>query len=217
MGITVSIILLIGIAIWQYIEYRKTQKVRESFHNIFPTDPNTVLRSVFDEEKNALQIRWQVSAKYSEIFRGIVKDINHYLEKNTGSTDFAILKDITDRHSDAVEEQIQTTSPFPIYIGLCGTLIGIVFGVCVLGFGGGLEALLSTEEEITVTKGAEGIADLLRGVGVAMLTTLFGVSLTISGSRKYKNANTENERRKNLFWLKRQKRLLKALSDKNGC
>lgn len=207
-NVLISVALLLIATIFQLKFFLQTQSVRKIFKNIFPKRLDAVLSTYHDEETNAVQIRVDEGFKSSPIFLEIVSSINNYLRKNKGAAEFAILKDITDRNCDAVEEQIEATSPFPIYVGLCGTLVGIVFGVAVLGYGGGIDSLLTSstpsqtemvvgfQEEIVAGEdaGATGIKDLLRGVAVAMLTTFIGVVLTIWGSTSSKNAVSDNER-----------------------
>ena len=109
---------------------------------------------------------------------------------------------------------------------MCGTLIGIVFGVAVLGYGGGIDSLLSSstetahaelaigiQEQVAEDAGASGIKDLLRGVAVAMLTTFIGVVLTIWGSTTSKNAARDNEYRKNQFLSWMQGELLPQMNN----
>lgn len=224
-NILISIVLLIIAAVFQIRFFLQTQSVRKIFKEIFPAKLDNVLSTCKDEESNTIQI--QIAPKYrvSSVFKDIVSSINNYLSKNKGASEFAILKDITDRNCDAVEEQIEATSPFPIYVGLCGTLIGIVFGVAVLGYGGGIDSLLSSAEttktefainmqELVIDDaGATGIKDLLRGVAVAMLTTFIGVVLTIRGSTTSKNAARDNEYRKNQFLSWMQGELLPQMNN----
>ena len=210
-NILISVVLLIGAAAIQIKFFLQTQKTRQIFKNIFPKDLDKVLSTYKDEDSNTVQIQISSEIKPSSVFSDIVSSINNYLNKNKGAAEFSILKDITDRNCDAVEEQAEATSPFPIYVGLCGTLIGIVFGVAVLGFGGGIDSLLTSPTTETASnvgpvfedQGATGIKDLLRGVAIAMLTTFIGVFLTIWGSTTSKNAARNNEYRKNLFlsWM----------------
>lgn len=245
-NIIISLVILAVAVILQIIAFRRTQNLRNTLKKIFPEKPEEDLSTEFDEWNASVQITYANEKKKSSIFKDIVDAINNYLQKNQGAADYSTLKDITDRQCDALEAQIDTTSPVPIYIGLCGTLIGIVLGVGILGYGGGIDSLLGaptvTEEPITVESlselpntialdkgqkaivkstgdtyilsdqgeweqyedaGAVGIRDLLRGVSIAMLTTFFGVLLTIIGSSSYRDSTEENERKKNKFlnWM----------------
>lgn len=223
-NILISVALLIAATIIQYYFFYKTQIARNKFKDIFPANLDNSLSADKDSESNAIQIEIKDDFKASPIFLDIVSSINNYLSKNKGAAEFAILKDITDRNCDALEEEIEAMSPVPIYVGLCGTLLGIVFGVAVLGYGGGIDSLLSSSTDVSVSEfvgevvatndaGATGIKDLLRGVAVAMFTTFFGVFLTIWGSATSKNASRNNENRKNQFLSWMQGELLPQMNN----
>ena len=77
----------------------------------------------------------------------IIDSINRYLDKNKdGVTDFNLIRDIIDRNCDAIEEEIQTQIPIPLYFGLMGTMLGILVGVGALTFSGTLKNLLTSFE-----------------------------------------------------------------------
>lgn len=158
-NIIVSLVVLAVAVIFQIIAFSRTQHLRTTLRKIFPESPEEDLSTEFDEWNTSVQITYANENKKSKIFQSIVDAINNYLAKNQGATDYSTLKDITDRQCDAVEAQIDTTAPVPIYIGLCGTLIGIVLGVGILGYGGGIESLLGapavTEQVITVDSKSE--------------------------------------------------------------
>lgn len=137
-NIIVSLVVLAVAVIFQIIAFSRTQHLRTTLRKIFPESPEEDLSTEFDEWNTSVQITYANEKKKSKIFQSIVDAINNYLAKNQGATDYSTLKDITDRQCDAVEAQIDTTAPVPIYIGLCGTLIGIVLGVGILGYGGGV-------------------------------------------------------------------------------
>lgn len=158
-NIIVSLVVLTVAVIFQIIAFSRTQHLRTTLRKIFPENPEEDLSTECDERNTCVQITYTNEKKKSNIFLSIVDAINNYLAKNQGATDYSTLKDITDRQCDAVEAQIDTTAPVPIYIGLCGTLIGIVLGVGILGYGGGIESLLGapavTEQVITVDSKSE--------------------------------------------------------------
>ena len=56
--------------------------------------------------------------------------LNMYLQKNKGAaSDFHIMKDVVERYCDADEEEITTQQPIPLYLGLMGTMVGIIVGI----------------------------------------------------------------------------------------
>ena len=252
-----KLLILVGIClVLQGLAFSDTLKKRIQLRKIFPEKSDHAM-SLVDREDDGKQILVRKNVHSSKVFDEIINTINRYLSHNKGSADYAILKDITDRNCDAVEAQIEATAPIPIYIGLCGTLIGIVLGVAVLGFRGGIDALFDTTPVVMVEtlseanselrtegskvktkdgrvyvynasdningewklyedKGAEGIKNLLQGVGIAMLTTLFGVLFTIVGAWSSKRSSRVNEEKKNGFlsWL--QAELLPQMSNDLG-
>ena len=244
--------ILVGIClVLQGLAFFDTLKKRILLRKIFPKQSDQTL-SLVDREDDSKQILVRKDVHSSKVFDEIINTINRYLCHNKGSADYAILKDITDRNCDAVETQIEATASIPVYVGLCGTLIGIVLGVAVLGFRGGIDALFDTTPIVLVeslseanselrtegskvkTKdgnvyeyskghwnlytnpGEEGIKNLLQGVGIAMLTTLFGVLFTIIGAWSSKQSSKVNEEKKNGFlsWL--QAELLPQMSNDLG-
>ncbi|MBR5719668.1 MAG: hypothetical protein IKX38_01510 [Bacteroidales bacterium] len=247
-----KLLILVGIClVLQVLAFVDTLKKRIQLRNIFPKQSDRTM-SLVDREDDGKQILVRKNVHSSKVFDEIINTINRYLSHNKGSADYAILKDITDRNCDAVEAQIEATSSIPVYIGLCGTLIGIVLGVAVLGFRGGIDALFDTTPVALVESlseanselrtegskvktndgnvyefskdqwnlyknpGEEGIKNLLQGVGIAMLTTLFGVLFTIIGAWSSKRSSRVNEEKKNGFlsWL--QAELLPQMSNDLG-
>ena len=244
--------IFVGICIvFQGLAFADTLKKRIQLRKIFPKRSDQAM-SLVDSGDDGKQILVRKNVHSSKVFDEIIKTINRYLSHNKGSADYAILKDITDRNCDAVEAQIEATASIPVYIGLCGTLIGIVLGVAVLGFRGGIDALFDTTPVVLVESlseantelrtegskvktndgnvyefssgqwnlyknpGEEGIKNLLQGVGIAMLTTLFGVLFTIVGAWSSKRSSRVNEEKKNGFlsWL--QAELLPQMSNDLG-
>lgn len=199
LNVFISIVVL-SIAVYFQLHYfRKTQQLRRELKDVFPQSFANSVIAVREDGDNTIRIKLLNYESESTIFIKIVESINYYLLKNKSATDYAILKDITDRNCDSLEDEIDSTTAVPIYIGLCGTVLGIVLGVAVLAFGGGLDQLLSAG----AVHGAQGVKELMQGVAVAMLTTFVGVFLTIWGSLSYKESQKINEQRKNKFlsWM----------------
>ena len=183
-NIIVSLVVLAVAVIFQIIAFSRTQHLRTTLRKIFPESPEEDLSTEFDEWNTSVQITYANENKKSKIFQSIVDAINNYLAKNQGATDYSTLKDITDRQCDAVEAQIDTTAPVPIYIGLCGTLIGIVLGVGILGYGGGIESLLGapavTEQVITVDSKSELPATAKLDIGQKAVVKSTGKTYVLS-------------------------------------
>lgn len=213
----IPIIIVIVVFILQTLAFIRIRNKHAQLKNLFPKRPEDVIylkdnENVYTiDEESIIGIIDDVK-DVSFPFRQIITSFDNYLLNNNGSAEFSVLKDITDRNSDVVEQQINSTAAVPIYLGLCGTLIGIVFGVGVLGFGGGLEMLLSND--ISSTSDTDGgIRYLLCGVAIAMTTTLFGVIFSIWGASSLKSNIEEAGKRKNLFLNWVQENLLPKMDD----
>lgn len=142
----------------------------------------------------------------------ILLSLNTYLIRNKGSvSDFHLVKDIVDRHCDAVDEEINTTLSFPLYLGLMGTLMGIIFSVGYLVFTNAFQAFLNPQAnpdgDYTV------ISILMGGVGLAMISSFSGLGFTMYNSvKKYKEAKNQLEEEKNKFFTFIQTELLPVLT-----
>ena len=131
--------------------------------------------------------------------------INDYLDKNhSGSVDFNIIKDITERETGHIERNAELGLPIPLYIGLMGTFIGVIFGILFL-FSGQEGAKSITEQSIYSFMG---------GIVIAMVGSLSGLLLTtISTNFLFKNAQVEVETRRNRFFTFVQMEVLPGLGE----
>ena len=133
----------------------------------------------------------------------IINSINTYLIRNKGAvSDFNLIKDIVDRNMDSEEDEINAKLPIPLYLGLIGTMIGIIVGIQFL--------------DITkITEGkTSGIDGLLGGVKIAMIASLVGLGFTIYGTGfLFKGAKQRVEDLKNNFYTFIQSHLLPKLSE----
>ena len=161
-----------------------------------------------------------ISGVGNKVFQSIIDSINKYLGSNTGSViDFGLLKDAVDRHCDAVEEDIATQTPIPLYLGLAGTMAGIILGLAPMVQNGTIIELLSqstitvdadTAREVSKQMG-EDINSLLSGVKWAMVASICGILLTTINSFLFKVFKLKEESGKNTFLAWMQSRLLPEL------
>lgn len=186
---------------------------RNILKGIFPQKLEDNLAVDKDEEGVAKIV---TSDKVSDTLRDdIIAPINSYLENNKGATDYHIIKDLSDRTCDKIQDEVDSYNPIPLYLGLCGTMLGIIFGIFFLFRAGGLESLLASASStgtVSGTAASEGIQHLLGGVAVAMIASLFGVILTIIGTRHTKEAVSANEEGRNKFLSWIQSNLLPKMS-----
>lgn len=144
--------------------------------------------------------------KNSSEFRKILDSINNYLQKNKGAvSDFMLIKDIVERNCDSKEEEITIQTPIPLYIGLMGTMLGIIIGIGRIAImGGGFSAFIDNPQQ--------AIGELMGGVAIAMLASLTGILLTTISSWKSKMSKNKLEADKNGFYSWIQAELLPVLS-----
>lgn len=111
------------------------------------------------------------------VFQTIVFSINNYLIRNRNSaSDFSLIKDIVERNVDAVEEEINLTISIPLYLGLMGTMLGIVIGLF------NVSGILSASSTLADENFQMAITILLGGVKIAMIASFSGLLLTIVNS-----------------------------------
>lgn len=133
----------------------------------------------------------------------IINALNMYLQKNKGAaSDFYLMKDVVERYCDAEEEEISIQQPMPLYLGLMGTMIGIIVGIGFIAVSGGL----SSESLM------DNITSLMTCVAIAMAASLVGICCTTLISWLSKNATSIVEANKNRFYSWLQTELLPVLS-----
>lgn len=180
-------------------------------------------RRVFNDEHNSWSISINtethlvdgVSGDGNTIFRSIVNSINKYLGNNVGSViDFGLLKDAVDRHCDSVEDDIATQTPIPLYLGLAGTMAGVIIGLWDLLNSNAVLTLMGSgagQIDESAQNAAAGIDGLLSGVAWAMVSSICGIILTTLNSILFKSCKLREEAGKNTFLAWMQSELLPKL------
>ena len=134
----------------------------------------------------------------------IINAINSYLLKNKGATgDFLLIKDIVERYCDTKREEFETQLPMPLYLGLMGTMLGIIIGIGYIAIVSGFSAFINNP--------SDSIGALMGGVAIAMIASLIGIVLTTYGSWSAKSASSQVENDKNEFYTWIQTELLPVL------
>jgi hypothetical protein len=189
----ISFIIVI-ILNYQFFTFYRNKKNISLLKSIFPNDQSIL---ELNQEDTSLQIK---TKHENEIFQIIISSLNNYLKNNKGAvSDYHLMKDIVERNCDTIEEEIHSQVPMPLYLGLAGTMLGILIGIGFLVYSGGLNDLLIS----TTGTGLKGIETLLGGVALAMISSISGIILTTIASHLTKNAKTELEKNKNTFlsWI----------------
>lgn len=159
----------------------------------------------------------EIDEKPNKIFENILFSVNNYLIRNRGaSSDFNLMKDIIERNTDAIEEDINLSVGIPLYLGLMGTMLGIVIALFNMPDLGMSVPVGSEETENIAEAGKkldEGIAMLIGGVKIAMIASFMGLMLTIINSGwVFKGSRSFSEARKNEFYTFIQIELLPIIN-----
>lgn len=125
----------------------------------------------------------------SSNFKELVGEINEYLEKNEGTTDFGIIKDKVQNRLEAQYEDATSKVSFPTYLGLMGTFFGVWIGL--KSFKIGVDKAGVSDEIVSA---------LIGGVIVSMVTSLIGLVLMMWGNAKAGNVLKKVESDKNKFF-----------------
>ena len=130
----------------------------------------------------------------------LVGEINEYLEKNEGTTDFGIIKDKVENRLEALHEDATSKISFPTYLGLMGTFFGVWIGL--QSFKIGVDKAGVSDEIVSA---------LIGGVIVSMVTSLIGLVLMMWGNAKAGDVLKKVEGDKNKFFDFIQVRLMPVL------
>jgi hypothetical protein len=220
----VAIQLVVAVRTFLKIEVLKTLmpeveslKVEKDFHESHDKDISTIKHDKRYGSSTPLERLFtalQLSGVYEKMvkksnkptaFDQIKSSLNTYLVRNsTAATDFNLIKDVVERNADKTEEEINLTISVPLYIGLMGTMIGIVIG---------LFNMSDMQTAVTDESLGSGISTLLGGVKIAMIGSLTGLGLTVLNSGFFfKAAKSQLEQRKNDFYTFIQTELLPVVN-----
>lgn len=193
------------VLIWQYKTYRENEGRIDAIKSLFPSSNNTNV--VIDVDSNQ-EFTKLVNDSATGKFKDTLDDINSYLIYNKNKTyDYHILKEIVNRNSQSLEDEVDTMLTVPLYWGLIATIFGIAFGIVIFAWKD-LANLLSGSD-----MNPEGIKILLTDVGIAMIASLAGVFFTKQSTAHYNEARTEMSKNKNHFLTWIQTDLMSKLSD----
>lgn len=211
------IILIIGLQVRSYLN---TKNKITSYNSIFPSYDSdyrikNVLVKVSEEpdyeseedylisDEEGVEVSQLDVTSSSPVMGRIITALNNYLSKNKGAaSDFHLMKDVVERYCDAEEEEITTQQPIPLYLGLMGTMVGIIVGIGAIAISGGLagDSLMNH------------ISELMTCVAIAMAASFTGVLCTTLIAWKSKDAVSKVQADKNRFYSWIQTELLPVLS-----
>ena len=212
----IVILAIIVILVFQWRIFKSTLNKIKAFRATFlPVQTYEIIQlplsqiSQSDDEDDEMQDVETIaqlsvnSETVSPVLSEIFKSLNSYLRKNKGAvSDFHLMKDVVERNCEVVEEEISIQQPIPLYLGLMGTMIGIIVGIVFIAISGGLnsESLVNN------------ISSLMICVAIAMVASFVGILFTTLLSWKAKDANSTVEVEKNLLYSWLQTELLPTLS-----
>lgn len=201
----ITVLIVIVIIAIQYIFFIRALKISIILRNIFPEninleestylsivpkyiDKKTKQISNTDQENSSEHIKVNLIAisnpqiKPSNELQSIIKNTNRYLANNcTNSIDFNVIKNLTERVCDNIEQQIISIIPRPLYTGLLGTFSGVILGIFFLIRDGKFNQ--------------EAINSFLMGVLIAMVGSFFGLLLTsILSTKIFKDAKRKKDK-----------------------
>lgn len=218
MGYAIIVVIVVILMCFQLRVFSNNSKLIDEVRSLFP--PLSIIRisTMAKEGDDAYEIDGNIeNVKVSQItstdlnrnlgvFQNILDSINNYLYKNKGAaSDFMLIKDIVERNCDSKEEEINIQTPIPLYIGLMGTMIGIIIGIGRIALlGGGFSAFINNPQQ--------AIGELMGGVAIAMFASLMGIFLTTVSSWRSKASKSKLEADKNEFYSWVQAELLPVLS-----
>lgn len=151
----------------------------------------------------------QQNAPNTGIMPRISDAVNTYLLRNRGAVaDFNLLRDVVQRNIDALEDSITLLLPLPLYLGLLGTMFGIVMGL----FNMPTFAIQNFMDGQGVNNLA-GVNSLIDGVKYAMIASFLGLAGTTANSWLFRGAKVTVDARKHDLLTFLQTELLPILSE----
>ena len=187
LGLTIAISVGIFLIFFYYqIKYfRQTSKCLNLYRNFFTKEDEYKVVEKVDGNSSVPQIV-QVGGDGFDLNK-IIAEINHYISKTKGTTDFSVIQNKVERNLTMRYDQAMAKLSFPTNVGLMGTFCGVFLGILmfVWGFDG--------SEELRDAS----IRNLLIGVLISMSTSFIGLLLTTINTGGIGEAQKEVEEDKN--------------------
>jgi hypothetical protein len=196
----ISALIVAGIFIgFQFKYFSETGKLRLLFEDFFKKKSSygTFTKTIGGEE--IMQLK-EVGEPKSDL-NNLIGEINHYIEKTKGTTDFSVIQNKVERKLNMRYDQSVARLSFPTYIGLMGTFCGVFMGILMFLFG---------FDNVNGISDA-AIRNLLIGVLVSMGTSLVGLLLTTCSTANASGARKKIEEEKNIFYDFVQTELMPSL------
>ena len=171
--------------LWYFAE---TWRYRNLFHDFFKKS-SPYSTSIVEADGELFSQIGQDGVHGTDL-RNLITEINHYVVKTKGTTDFSVIQNKVERKLNMRYDQSTAKLSFPTYIGLMGTFVGVFMGIFMF---------------VNGFNGAEGVTDdsirnLLIGVLVSMSTSFIGLLLTTINNARAAEARKKIEEDKNEFY-----------------
>ena len=176
------IISILVFSILQILAFGYTVLKLGKYKSFFPKDGS------WESFHNGVAFQIKTPNASSEA-KQLVEEVNEYLRRNEGTTDFNIIKDKTERSLDTLYEDAMSKVSFPTYLGLMGTFFGVFIGLKSFNIG---VATSGVSDEI--------VSELIGGVIVSMVTSLIGLALMMIGNWIASDYQKKVEADKNKFY-----------------
>ncbi|HEX8658730.1 MAG TPA: hypothetical protein VF690_14390, partial [Hymenobacter sp.] len=178
----IEFLLILALVAWQAVVFWRNRQLTDRVGVMYPAAGAVAVQPIpftaANPEKNfAIQYDALITRDASPEFGQIVVDTNEYLLNNRGAAaDFGILKDISERHAEALDEEIQAQIATPLYLGLLGTFTGAILGLVALVGNPFSEVSENPNTDTSFSNG--DVQHFLGGVLIAMIGSLFGLAFT---------------------------------------
>ena len=197
--IVFSIAVSLLFFILQFKYFRETRKYCNLFYDFFYKESEyEVIKE--DIDGNQVQQLKLVGEQESDLNK-LLCEVNHYVAKTKGTTDFAVIQNKVERMLTMRYEQSEAKLAFPTYLGLMGTFLGVLMGIFMFiwGFDG--------QGDVR----DDAIKNLLIGILVSMSTSFIGLLLTTINNAFISEAKKGVEEDKNEFYDFVQTELMPSL------
>ena len=204
MSIIISIIVsVVSFAIFFSYQLKFNSQVkqkREKFESLFAE--GTKGYQVKTMESPEGESYMQIDGHFEEgtDLRTLIDEINDYVKKSKGTTDFSVIQNKTERLIDMRYDDSTARMSFPIYLGLMGTFCGVFIGII---------SFLCNVWMDSVND--DSIKGLLIGVLVSMSTSFIGLFLTTRNNYYSSDGKRKVDIDKNKFYDFIQTELMPSL------
>lgn len=199
-SIIVSIITFLVFFLSQLFFYAQVKRKRKRFENLFTEGEKGYHVETVKSLDNETYMQIESDFDKDSDLGVLVSEINDYVKKTKGTTDFSVIQNKTERLVDMRYDDSTARMSFPIYLGLMGTFCGVFLGI--------LSFLVNVW---TDSVNDDAVKGLLTGVLVSMSTSFIGLFLTTLNNYFFSDAKRKVDIDKNKFFDFIQTELMPSL------